>query len=157
MGDWTFTVPTGIAAWERPVEGARGRFTPKKVLESERAIGIYALAAGVRRMGKARIGVHVLIAIGTRGDVDNRAKTVLDGLEKAGIVDNDEQVDDLACRRVLPPGSPPVVRVFELADPPSGTASREVARPGPRRRSAQQRRPGSSPKTESPSRVLPGS
>lgn len=117
--DWTFSVPTGIAAWERPVDNPRGgRFTPKKVIVSENAIGSYARAAGVPRLHKARIGVHVLLAVGTRGDIDNRVKTVLDALQRANIVDNDTQVDDLGVRRVLPRGAHPMVRLFRIADPP---------------------------------------
>lgn len=138
---------TGIAAWERPVEGAHGRYTPAKVIASEDAIGYAAIAAGVPRLGKARIGVRVWLAEGTRGDVDNRIKTVLDGLQRAQRISNDNQVDDLHVTRDLPPRASPVVLVFTLP---------RVARPGepPEERPTAATR--ALPKTESPSRVLPG-
>lgn len=40
-----------------------------------------------------RVGVQIRLPMATRGDVDNRAKAVLDALQSAGVVVNDRQCD----------------------------------------------------------------
>lgn len=138
MGTWTFTVATGIAAWERPADSKTGkRYTPKKVIDSETWIGWAARAAGVPSLGKARVGLAVLLPIGTLGDVDNRVKTVMDALQKANIIDNDNQVDSLSVERNLPRRASPVVTVYELTSPSRGGEA-------PRRRRSAQRQQGAS-------------
>lgn len=41
----------------------------------------------------------VLIPVSARGDIDNMAKSVLDGLQNAGLFANDRLITDLSCSR----------------------------------------------------------
>lgn len=145
MGYWIFTVATGIAAWERPVNGRNGgRFTPKRVLDSENWIGYAARARGVPKLGEARIGIEVYLAEGTKGDVDNRLKTVMDALQRCDLIKNDNQIDVAMVSRTLPPGSSPSVAIYTIENGSTPVLPEE--RPTASR--------GSRPKTESPSLVL---
>jgi Holliday junction resolvase RusA-like endonuclease len=81
------------------VDGGRGerrdRYLQPDDKAAQEAIAWSAAAAGVPRLGKTRVAVELQIPWGTPGDVDNRAKTLLDALQRGRIIDNDEQVDDL--------------------------------------------------------------
>lgn len=61
------------------------------------------------RFGKARLKLTVTVYPATRRrfDIDNRVKAVSDSLCKAGMFDDDEQVDELHVMRgdIRPPGS----------------------------------------------------
>lgn len=111
---WTFTVPTGIAAWQRPGSNAGQRFTPRAVKASEDAIAFRARSAGVPALGVARVGLRVAIPRKTRGDVDNRLKTVMDALQRGGIIANDDQVDAARVVRTLEPRASPRITLYVI-------------------------------------------
>lgn len=92
---WVFSVPD-VPAWRRPGQRRDGRrYLQPEDKAAQEAIAWSAVAAGVPRLGKTRVAVELQIPWGTPGDVDNRAKTLLDALQRGRIIDNDEQVDDL--------------------------------------------------------------
>jgi len=64
------------------------------------SVDIYAPRVGddVRKRRAGR-----LVKARARGDVDNQAKAILDGLQKAGAVANDSHVVELRIRRMLVP------------------------------------------------------
>lgn len=66
------------------------------------------LAADIPHFGGQRLCVKVVLhpRSKARCDLDNYLKPLLDALEHAGVMDDDEQVDQLEVRRgdVMPPG-----------------------------------------------------
>jgi crossover junction endodeoxyribonuclease RusA len=63
---------------------------------------------------KARLKVEILLNAPTRQarDVDNYAKSILDGLAHAGVFANDSQIDDLRLIRSNAIGKPGTVDVY---------------------------------------------
>lgn len=110
-------------------------FTPAKTRRYEAHVaGVANLAA--RRMGaghrgffKARIRavVEVYFPDRRRRDVDNVAKSVLDGIQRGQLIADDLQVDELTVRRHLDRENP---RVEVLLETIPG-AVRKPAPPGP--------------------------
>ena len=59
------------------------------------------IAAGNQVSGKAHeITYTVYQGFGSKGDVDNYAKTILDGLTKAGVLKSDASVVSLHCHKL---------------------------------------------------------
>lgn len=91
-----FTVPGPPVAKQRPrVTLKRGRvmtYTPKATAEYERNVAWTAKAAGAKPI-EGPVAV-TLRFFGGRGDVDNRTKSVLDGMNAICYAD-DEQVKEL--------------------------------------------------------------
>ena len=91
-------------AWER-VRTNQGRFfTPAATRQYEEAVA-WTARASRQTMGTAKCAVWIefCIKLGPRGDpekqkrgdLDNYAKAVLDGLQKGGVLENDKQVIEL--------------------------------------------------------------
>lgn len=88
---------------ERHRKGAGGRmYTPEKTVAAEEAIGwsFKNAARGHRVDEKSRFGLVIAVAgANSAADVDNLAKTVMDGLQGV-LYENDKQVDELHVRRL---------------------------------------------------------
>ena len=77
------------------VRHSRGRHYVTKEAERFQS-DIAVLASGYKVDAPAyQIEIHVLLGKGQRGDVDNFAKVVLDGLVKAGVIHSDSAVQRL--------------------------------------------------------------
>lgn len=91
----------------RPVPTARprvtrngGAFIPARSREAQTRVKDAAAAAGVR-FGNAAVAVRcIFYGPNPNSDLDNLAKTVLDGLQKAETFDDDRQVYFLMLSRV---------------------------------------------------------
>lgn len=101
----TFTVPGRPVAKGRPRLGVRGRkayvYTPEHTREYEDAVGLCARVAMVGDVLACPVAVAIdLFLYGNRRiDVDNCAKSILDGMN--GIVyEDDNQVVDLRVRKL---------------------------------------------------------
>ena len=108
----TFALPGPAVPKGRPRLGRGGRvYTPRRTHAYERAVHMAALAD--RPSGwpmDARMSCEILIGGSRRADVDNVAKSILDGLNGAAWAD-DSQVDRLVVERVPgPDGTSVVVR-----------------------------------------------
>jgi len=98
-GDLTvdLEIPGAPVPKGRPRKGRNGRFyTPKRTQAAEAAVAWHAHTAGVRFDGPVRVELDFY---GGRGDADNLAKTVLDGLQKGGLLRDDRQVMELAIHK----------------------------------------------------------
>jgi crossover junction endodeoxyribonuclease RusA len=98
----SFSVPLAQPK-ERHRKGAGGRmYTPEKTVAAEEAIGLAFknAARGHRPDDSTRWKLRIAVAgANAAADVDNLAKTVMDGLQGLLYV-NDKQVDELHVRRL---------------------------------------------------------
>ena len=94
-----FVVPGRPVPKGRPRLGVRGRkafvYTPPATKEYEKLVGWVAKAAGCRSV-KMPVAVVLDIYVRRRMDVDNVAKSVLDGLTGVAYEDDDQVVELLA-------------------------------------------------------------
>ena len=97
----------------RPRKGRNGQiYTPPRTRAAEAAVAWEAHVAGVRFAGPVRVAIDFY---GGRGDVDNLAKLVLDGLQKGELLRNDSQVTKLELAKHPADGNPrTIVRVESL-------------------------------------------
>lgn len=103
----------GVRPAARPVVTKHGNtFTPKTSLDSQRLVGAGFIQAnpGWVIEPTARWAIFVLYwpPNKRRQDVDNLAKTIMDGLTGA-LYQDDGQVDDIHVRRVWEPRTHPAV------------------------------------------------
>jgi Holliday junction resolvase RusA-like endonuclease len=106
--------------WARPFQRPDGRrYQDRRTRIAEEAIAW--ACAGKPRFGAAEVGVSIAFYIGAKGrraDIDNLQKTVLDGLVKGGLIDDDRQVSELRARRLrLDPARTVIVVSDELGPP----------------------------------------
>jgi len=121
----TIEVPGRPIAWARPRSHGSRHFTPQRVLDAEEAIAWHIRA----KLGAGFPTTDQLIAVrlvfwttrALRGDVDNYAKLVLDGLEKSGVIENDRQVRALDVRFVV--GGDTEKTVIEISPLEEGVAA----------------------------------
>ncbi len=95
------TIPGRPVPKGRPRLGVRGRtayvYTPPETREYERLVGLVAKSAGCRPV-EGPVSVELDIFTQRRMDVDNVAKSVLDGLNGVAYED-DNQVVELLVRK----------------------------------------------------------
>ena len=79
---------------QRPRKGPNGWYTPRKTKDFEELVGWSAKAAGLSLEPKKPYGVEIEFYLSThRRDLDNLAKTVLDGLNGIGGWDDCQVVN----------------------------------------------------------------
>lgn len=94
-----FTVPGLPRPKARPRLGKHGNvYTPLTTVQFERDVGVYALASFVRcgwrvTCEPCRIHLHVFLGSRRRVDLDNIAKSVLDGLNRLAVADDSQFVE----------------------------------------------------------------
>ena len=98
----TFDIPGKPQPKQRARKGANGRwYTPVKTQKYERLVAAYAVVArprGWRMDARYTVTIHVFAPDKRRRDLDNVAKSILDGLN--GVLwDDDAQVDGLTVVR----------------------------------------------------------
>lgn len=93
----TFEVPGPPVPKQRPRRAPSGHFyTPKRTTDYEEAVAWAAKAARLELLPGVAYGVKIDFYVSTyKRDVDNMAKSVLDGLQRLGDGWNDNQVRDL--------------------------------------------------------------
>lgn len=97
-------------------------FIPPAASRHQAAIGWHARQHyGAYRSGPVRVSV-VFFEARWRGDLDNLAKLVLDGLQDGGVIGNDRQVVELFCARRKSPDERTWIRVAGR-DEPAGLTS----------------------------------
>jgi Holliday junction resolvase RusA-like endonuclease len=98
---WTVIIPGPPVAKERPRRSAFGHwYTPRRTTEYEEAVAWAAIAAGVRLDPYAAYSVVIeLFVADRRKDLDNCAKSILDGLQRMGDGWDDRQVTSLMVRK----------------------------------------------------------
>ncbi len=85
----------------RPRVGKGGSvYTPERTREYEQAVAWAVRASRGRVDGPCEVLIDLYLRPGTRGDLDNYAKAILDGAEKGGAFGNDRDVIDLRIRLV---------------------------------------------------------
>lgn len=99
---YQFSVPGRGQPKERPRLGKGGRvYTPSKTRRYEEAVAWCALSEGLRLRQGDRVHVEVEFWLcPVTGDVDNRVKAVLDGLQRACPAWDDRDVVSVTARQV---------------------------------------------------------
>lgn len=80
----------------------------------------FQLKAGGNRYGEARLAVEIVLQVSTvRGDCDNYCKSLLDGLQRTDLFDDDKQFDLVVIRRhFVQKGQEKITyRIAEYAEP----------------------------------------
>ena len=97
MDACTFEVPGPPVPKQRPRRAPTGHwYTPKRTTDYEEAVAWAAKAANLRLEPGVLCGVRIDFYLSThQRDVDNMAKSILDGLQRMGDGWNDNQVRDL--------------------------------------------------------------
>lgn len=111
-------IPGQPRAWARA--GTRGtqRYTPPAVDDYEERIA-WACRAARARFGSEPVAcsIELWTTRALRGDIDNYAKAVLDGLQRGEAIANDRQVVQLEVRFVVGVAEPKtVVRLARIED-----------------------------------------
>lgn len=112
-----FTVPGKPVPKARPRLGRGGRvFTPQKTVDYENLVANCARAQLPRNWrldGQYHIDITVWLNSNVFGDLDNMVKSICDGLNHAGVWDDDKYVCSLTAKRVFGDLEPQVdVQVF---------------------------------------------
>jgi len=114
-----FTVFGEPVPWARAGRFGKITFTPKKVKDAEKMIGLACRSAmHGRKPSKAMISMVISFYRGTkrRVDIDNLIKLVLDGLNSVAWVD-DAQVMHLTAIKVLGDSNPrTIVQISEMTE-----------------------------------------
>lgn len=80
----------------RPRVGRHGPYTPKRTRDYEEHVGWSCRAVGVTLGARAvNVSIELHSRHQLRGDIDNYAKAILDGMQKGGLIDDDRQVGEL--------------------------------------------------------------
>ena len=91
-------IPGRPVPHERVVPKKGGKpFTSRRTRDFEKLVADLSRAAG-RVAGETHVDIHLLIAPPT-GDLDNYAKSILDGMVKGGLIDDDRTVKRLVVER----------------------------------------------------------
>lgn len=95
----TLPYPPSLNSYYRTVNGRM--LISKKGREYRKQVALEALSQKTPKMGGARLSVEIAAYMPDKRkrDLDNLFKCVLDSLQKAGICDDDSQIDKLAIVR----------------------------------------------------------
>lgn len=96
-------IPGAPVAKQRARRGKGGHwFTPAATRQYEELVAWYCRAAG-ERLGSSSVAVTIALwsERPLRGDLDNYAKAILDGMVKGGLIDDDRQVAAFAVAGVV--------------------------------------------------------
>ena len=97
----TFAIPGSPIPKGRPRKGPNGWYTPKRTKDYETLVAQCAMVAGLRMDPEATCSVEIELHLSRRRfDVDNAAKSILDGLQRMAGGWNDRQVTSLIVREV---------------------------------------------------------
>jgi crossover junction endodeoxyribonuclease RusA len=76
-------------------------YTPREQIEFRNQVHTICLATRAPKLsGRLRVAITLFPPDRRRFDIDNRIKATLDALQKAGLYDDDEQIDQLEVTRV---------------------------------------------------------
>ena len=102
MDSLTFRVPGRPVPKRRPVVTKRGgTFTPAETRRYENAVGWAAAQARRGDTFRGPVGVELSVVVHRwEGDVDNYAKSLLDGMQHGGLLQDDRQVHVLIVARI---------------------------------------------------------
>lgn len=100
----TFEIPGRPVTFRRPLNRkGGGRFNPSEMATYRDKVKVLAKAATARPF-TGPVNIEIVLYTWGRGDLDNYAKAILDGLKAIAFVGDDQaQVRRLAVERILTP------------------------------------------------------
>lgn len=114
-----FTVPGQPVPFQRAGANGKVRYTPKRYRVYKQLVGLVAQGAKARAKWPmdARYSLHLIAHFGDkiRRDVDNVAKSLMDGLNGIAYAD-DHQVDELSAKKILGATDPRLEVVVEVIE-----------------------------------------
>lgn len=103
---------------ERPRIGKHGNvYTPQATREYEEAVAWAVRASRQRVEGDCEVSMCLFLRPDAKGDIDNMAKSILDGLVKGGGIKDDSQVTSLLVRIERTDGKEQAALVWDRALP----------------------------------------
>lgn len=93
----------------------RGTFNPPRYSDYKKGLvsALLMVSGSFNPAGRFRLVVDAYRSTRRVVDVDNLAKSVMDALQEAGLVDNDSQIEDLRVRKHLDRENPRVIFSLE--------------------------------------------
>lgn len=107
MSELEFTVPLTPPSVNRYVRHTRKgkHYVSAEAVKFKEAVAIFARGRKVVAQSY-ELTIHIFYGKGERGDLDNRAKCVQDGLEDAGVIHSDSAVISLSMKKHRDPLNP---------------------------------------------------
>lgn len=107
----TLEIPGRPVPKKRPRLGRRGTYTPKETRAYEELVAWHARRARVRFSEPVHVSIRLWSEKPLRGDIDNYAKSILDGLQLGEAIENDRQVVLLTIQFVIGHDNKTVVEI----------------------------------------------
>lgn len=96
----TFTVPLippSVNTYVRHTKKG-GHYVTAEAKAFKQAVGLFSRGKSVSAEAYS-VEIHIFYGKGQRGDLDNRAKVILDGLQDAGVIHSDAAIRVLNMRK----------------------------------------------------------
>lgn len=98
-------VPPSVNHYKMPRRGGRGYYLTPEAIAFKVAVGVYGRSATTYHCATA-IQIRIFLGKGQKGDIDNFAKVVLDGIKEAGLISTDARVEDLRLQKFRDEANP---------------------------------------------------
>lgn len=100
-------------AWQRATKSPGGRIYTPPATRAYQAQVAFCSRATRKQFGRRKVAVEIAfyVSYDLRGDIDNYIKSIMDGMQKGGIIDNDRQIRHIDAKVHVVHGDPEATTV----------------------------------------------